>query len=172
MPNATILPFLLEDFGHVNRRLVIMSTDLACHFAEELARIEPWLSLGYSPESLSRYLAATGQERHAMALLVDDTPAACLTVRPNWLRGPLLELLAVLPEFQGVGLGREIIEWLAGQAKRERQGNLWTLCSDFNLAAQTFYLVQGFEQAGSLPDLICPDKRELLLRLRLTDRQT
>ncbi len=167
MSEASGFPFTLDDFRHGNSRLLPMRTDWANCFGESLARIDPWLSLGYSSQALCRYLSAAGQERHAMAVLAGDTPAACLTVRPNWLRGPFLELLAVLPEFQGCGLGREIIAWLVGQTKREGHGNLWTICSEFNLSAQAFYRSQGFQVVGCLPDLISSEETEILLRLRL-----
>ena len=102
-----------------------------------------------------------------MAVLADETPAACLAVRPNWLRGPLLELLAVLPQHQGCGLGREAILWLMEETRRAGQSNLWTISSGFNVAALDFYRKLGFEEAGLLPDLISSAETEILLRCRL-----
>ncbi len=171
MAEMTGLPFNLADFRHGSRRLQAMNPAWAARFGEELARIDPWLRLGYSSRSLCQYLSAAVQGRVALAVLEDETPAACLTIRPDWLRGPLLECLAVLPEFQGGGLGREIIRWLAGQASGQRQGNLWTLCAEFNLPAREFYARQGFATAGTLPDLIGAGETEILLRLRLNRRE-
>ena len=170
MAEMTGLPYNLDGFRHGNRCLLPMNPAWAARFGEELARIDPWLRLGYSSQSLYHYLSAAVQGRFALAVLEDETPAACLSIRPDWLRGPLLECLAVLPEFQGGGLGREIIRWLAGQAGRQRQGNLWTLCAEFNLPAREFYARQGFATAGTLPDLIGAGETEILLRFRLNRR--
>jgi GNAT superfamily N-acetyltransferase len=164
------LPYDLGGFHHGNYRLLPMNPDWAASFGDRLARIDPWLKLEYPPQALCRYLSATGQGCHAIAVLAAETPAACLAVRPNWLRGPLLEVLAVLPEFQGCGLGRAIIAWLIGQAQQERGSNLWTVSSEFNRPAREFYRLQGFEVAGTLPDLIRVGETEMLLRLRLNRR--
>lgn len=144
-----------------------MNPDWAKVFGEGLALIDPWLRLGYSSASLSRYLSADVAERQALAVLVEATPAACLTVRPNWLRGPLLELLAVLPEHQGAGMGKDLIVWLAEETRRQGQTNLWTISSGFNSAAQAFYRRQGFEPVGEMPGLISRTETEILLRLNL-----
>ena len=149
-------------------RLLTMNPAWAEPLGEGLAAIDPWLRLGYKALTLSRYLSAEGNDRHALAVLVDETPAACLTVRPNWLRGPMLELLGVLPAFQGIGLGKEIIAWLVGQARQHRQGNLWTISSEFNLPAREFYRRQGFEAVGYLPELILAEEAEILLRLKIS----
>ncbi len=150
--------------GHSLRR---MEPQWAAAFGGRLARIDPWLRLGYSAEGLARYLSACQGDVEAFALSVGSVSAACLTVRPNWLRGPLLELLAVLPEHQGQRLGQALVLWLAGEAKRQKQANLWTIGSAFNQGALEFYRRQGFHEVGELPNLIRHGETEILLRLDL-----
>jgi len=140
----------------------------AAGFGDGLARVDPWLRLGYAPASLARYLAADTPARQSFAVLAGDAPAACLAVRPGWLRGPLLELLAVLPAHQGAGLGRDIVHWLAEETRRQGQANLWTISSEFNAPARAFYRRQGFEEVGVLPGLVSAGETEVLLRLRLS----
>jgi diamine N-acetyltransferase len=158
-------PFDLSRFRP--RTLLPMNPDCAVLFGAYLAGIDPWLRLGYSPAGLARYLSANAQGRQALAVLDGETPSACFTVRPGWLRGPLLELLAVLPQHQGKGLGKEIILWLAEEIRCQGQSNLWTISSEFNVSARAFYRRQGFEEAGELSDLIRLGESEILLRLRL-----
>lgn len=160
-------PFDPASFDHTDCRLCPMQAEWAALFGEALAGIDPWLRLGYSSTALARYLSADGPERHALVLLQGEVPAACLTLRPNWLRGPLLELLAVLPGFQGNGLGKALILWLAERARQQGQNNLWTISSEFNQSARAFYRRQRFAEAGVLPGLIKPGETEILLRLRL-----
>ena len=90
----------------------------------------------------------------------------------DWLRGPLLELLAVLPQFQSKCLGKELILWLAEETKRQGQTNPWTISSVFKASARAFYRRQGFEEVGELPGLISPNETEVLLRLRLGCRNS
>ena len=147
--------------------LLPMNPEWANLFGEGLAEMDPWLRLGYSPASLTRYFSTITSDRQIWAILDRESPAACLTVRPDWLRGPLLELLAVLPQHQGKGIGKDMIAWLAGETRRQGKANLWTISSEFNHAALAFYRRQGFEEAGVLPDLISLGETERLLRLRL-----
>ena len=159
--------FDLASFEHANGRLLSMRAEWAALFGEALAGIDPWRRLGYSPSALTRYLSSNGPRRRALAILEQGVLAGCLTLQPDWLRGPLLELLAVLPGFQGGGLGGALIAWLAEQTGHQGQTNLWTISSEFNQSARAFYRQQGFEEVGVLPGLIQPTETEILLRLRL-----
>lgn len=152
--------------GH---RLAPMTSSWADALAGELAGINPWLRLGYSSPALCRYLSAESFDRKSWVALAGQAPAGCVSVRTHWLRGPLLELLAILPGFQGRGLGGEIVAWLAEEARRKGQANLWTISSEFNLSARSFYHRLGFEEQGRLPGLIRPGETEVLLRLRLDE---
>jgi len=147
--------------------LLPMNPARAALFGANLAGIDPWLRLGYSPVGLARYLSANDQGRQTLALQDGETTAACFTVRPGWLRGPLLELLAVLPQHQGRGLGKEIIRRLADEFRRQGEANLWTISSEFNVSARRFYQRQGFDEIGVLPDLVRLGETEILLRLKL-----
>ncbi len=163
----------LFDLSRFHRQAMVpMNPQLATLFGDGLALIDPWLRLGYSSASLHRYFSINTVERQTLAVLAGETPAACLTVRPDWLRGPLLELLAVLPQFQGKSLGKEIILWLAEETKRQGQANLWAISSEFNASARAFYRRQGFEEVGELPGLISPNETEVLLRLMLGCRNS
>ena len=147
--------------------LLPMNAEWAVLFGDGLVRMDPWLRLGYSSASLARYFSGYTTERQGWVVLDGESPAACFTVRPDWLRGPLLELLAVLPQHQGKGIGRDIIQWLADETRRQGKANLWIISSEFNEAALVFYRQQGFEDAGVLPDLVSIGETERLLRLRL-----
>ncbi|MFM8330589.1 MAG: GNAT family N-acetyltransferase [Candidatus Methylumidiphilus sp.] len=156
-----------DSFRHAGHQLRPMTTAWAEPLGARLAAIDPWLKLGYSAATLARYLAADTPQRLALAVLDGDRPAACLTIRPDWLRGPLLELLAVLPDSQGIGLGQALIDWLVLETRQQSQYNLWTIGSAFNESALAFYRRQGFEQVGTLPGLIMAAESEVLLRLRI-----
>lgn len=128
--------------------------------AEALAQLDPWRRLGFSAAGLAAYL---GREDVALSRVVaerDGAPAALLALRKPWLRGPYIELLAVLPAAQGAGLGHALVQWAAAQGG----GNLWACVSDFNAPARAFYARQGFAEVAPLPDLVAEGMDEILLR--------
>ena len=142
-------------------RLRPLSSQGAGAAAAELACLDPWLTLGYSPAGLARYLQKNDVSLHRFEIQADGQPAGVVCCRHPWLLGPLLELLAIYPPFQGRGLGREILAWLAGQGAF---ANLWTTVSAFNQRGRKFYRKNGFRQVGPLPDLVRAGYTELLLR--------
>lgn len=128
--------------------------------AAALAGLDPWRSLGYSAAGLAAYLAREDAALNRVALERDGRAAAVLALRRPWLRGPYIELLAVLPEAQGAGLGHALVEWAAAQAG----GNLWACVSAFNQSARAFYARTGFAEVAVLPDLVREGFDEILLR--------
>ena len=100
-----------------------------------------------------RYLIEAGGE-----------PAGAVSIRHPWLKGPYLELLALLPLFQNQGIGAEILGWFEGEGLRAEARNLWVCASGFNERALHFYQRHGFSQAAALPGLVADGYTEILLR--------
>ena len=134
--------------------------------AAALVELEPWRTLGYAATALATYL---GRDDGALARFVierDAQTAGLVAIRSPWLRGPSIELLALLPSAQGGGLGRQVVAWAAAEAK-PMAANLWACVSAFNADARAFYAAQGFMEAATLPDLVTPGFDEVLVRKRL-----
>lgn len=130
--------------------------------APVLAGMDPWRTLGFTAVGLAAYL---GREDAALSRVVLERggrPAAVMALRRPWLRGPYIELLAVLPEAQGGGCGQRLVEWAAAQGG----GNLWACVSAFNTPARAFYARAGFVEVAPLPDLVAEGADEILLRRR------
>ncbi len=89
--------------------------------------------------------------------------AGIISVRYPWLRGPYLELLGLFPDYQGVGLGSELLRWFEQQA-RLANPNAWVLVSAFNHKARAFYERRGFVAIGAIEALVKPGYDEILLR--------
>lgn len=130
--------------------------------AASLAAMQPWSRLGYSAEGLGAYLGRSDPSlKRCVDLDPGGRPVAVLCLRSPWLRGPAIELLAVLPQAQGQGRGRDLIAWAVSQGGG---ANLWTCVSAFNHAARAFYARHGFIETGRFPDLIQDGEEEILLR--------
>ena len=132
--------------------------------AVNLVDMTPWRELGYRAETLRNYLLGAQEGFQCLSLHLDATPAGVITLRSPWLRGTLLELIAVLPRFHRQDLGAWLIQWLVAHARAKNQRNLWTLVSAFNEPAISFYQSRGFVRIGQLDDLIVEGQHELLLR--------
>lgn len=130
--------------------------------APALAVMDPWRRLGFTAVGLAAYLGREDAALTRMVVEQDARPMAVLALRRPWLRGPYIELLAVLPEAQGHGLGYRLVEWAAAQGG----GNLWACVSAFNQPARAFYARAGFAEVAPLPDLVAEGADEILLRRR------
>ena len=139
----------------------------AMTLAQALVEIDPWRSLGYRAGRLAAYFL---RDDAALARwVVDREPGrvvGMLALRSPWLRGPYIELLAVLPNAQGGGIGGALVEWAAAQAAPS--ANLWACVSAFNAPARAFYARHGFSETATLADLTAEGVDEILLRKRLS----
>lgn len=135
--------------------------------SQQLVAMTPWYELGYQAKTLERYFLSQAEGFTSLVLTINQQPAGIITLRSPWLRGTLLELIAILPVFQHQGLGLWLMNWLHEYAQQRQQRNIWTLASAFNQKALQFYQTQGFKIVGQLDDFIIQGQNELLLRLRL-----
>jgi ribosomal protein S18 acetylase RimI-like enzyme len=148
-----------------NCRLAPLDAAAAAELADRLASMDPWRRLGYAAERLQRYLSGDGPALARYRVDAGGELAGAITVRWPWLHGPYLELLAILPEAQGQGLGGALLAWLEAEAAPSR--NLWVVVSAFNTGARRFYERHGFAQVGVVPGLVRDGFDEVLLRKRL-----
>ncbi len=131
--------------------------------AATLASIDPWLTLNYHAADLQTYLTKQDPALTRWKIVHQDRMAGVICVRNPWLIGPYIELLAIFPDFQKLGLGREIIDLLVAVSKANSK-NLWAVVSDFNEPARRFYRQNCFVEIGTLDDLVQLGNQEILLR--------
>jgi ribosomal protein S18 acetylase RimI-like enzyme len=129
-----------------------------------LCAMDPWLTLGYTPEAFHSYLLHPDPALNRYAVMISGNVAGVLAVRSPWLFGPFIELMAIFDGFRSKGIGSRLIDWICD---RHKPANLWATVSSFNLKAQKFYKSAGFEQTAILEDLIKPGCNEILLRKKV-----
>jgi GNAT superfamily N-acetyltransferase len=133
------------------------------------AKIDPWARYAYTASALTAYLGTHEADAPHFEIVVDDVLAGAICVRRNWLRGPYLQFLGILPAFQHRGTGSLALDWFEGEARATQARNLWVLASDFNAHALAFYTRRGFSRVAELDDLVTSNTSEILLRKRLTN---
>jgi ribosomal protein S18 acetylase RimI-like enzyme len=130
-----------------------------------IAALEPWRGLGYRADALGRYLGRKARTRNVWVArrAGKGIPLAIAVVDDGVLLGGFIALLAVRPESSGQGLGRALVEHVAGQTFAVRRW-LYVSCDGNNAAALRFYRKLGFSRVGRLPDLVRQGRTEILLR--------
>jgi len=139
-----------------------LAADEAEIIAAACIGFDPYLTLGYRAETLATYLIRPDPSLERQAIEIDGKLAGLLALRKPWLRGPLIEMLALLPDAQGKGLGGQILE----RCKAEAGKNLWATVSDFHQPARRFYARAEFEEICALPGIVTEGQDEILLRWR------
>jgi len=140
-----------------------LSEQEAYHGGKLLSSVDPWHTLGYSSDSLSRYLLRHDPALNRYGVHVMEQAAGIVCVRYPWLLGPYIELFALYAPYRRIGLGRRILEWIESQALLTSR-NIWTLVSSFNESARRFYENAGFVAVAPLDDLVKSGYSEILMR--------
>lgn len=152
-------------------QLVSMTGLHADTLGPALAHIPPWSCYNYDSQQLARYLATKedGAPRFALCLAnQQDQPIGALGLRENWLRGPYIQFLGLDAAHHGQGIGTALLTLIETRAKKLEQQNLWVMASQINDRALSFYHRFGFQSVAEIPELVVPDKTEILLRKALT----
>jgi len=136
--------------------------------ASRMARLDPWKRLGIAEDALFDALVSNAQGGVvAYGAHCAGVAQGVVSYRKNWLYGPYIRLLAVLPEAQNGHLGRDLVKRVADDAKKRGAQNVWVCASAVNTRALAFYERIGFTRIGQIDDLILSGEDEILLRLRL-----
>jgi len=132
--------------------------------ARAIVTMPPWSVMGYPAAAMTRFLSSAEDGARRYVIEIGGKPAGAASVRYPWLRGPYLELLALLPEFQNRGVGATLLAWFEREALRDEARNLWVCASRLNTRGLRFYGRHGFEEAATLHDLLADGFDEILLR--------
>jgi GNAT superfamily N-acetyltransferase len=145
-------------------RLVALEARDCAQLAEAIAAMPPWSVMNYPADALARFLASSDGGVLRYLVEIGGEPAGAVSVRYPWLKGPYLELLAILPAYQGAGVGSGILNWFEREAIRLAARNLFVCTSSFNTRALGFYGRHGFRLAATLHGLVAEGYDEILLR--------
>jgi len=132
--------------------------------AATIVAMEPWSVMSYPAERLAEFLASPDGGVTRCLIEVGGETAGVISVRYPWLKGPYLELLALLPPFQRKGIGRMLLARFESEAVSRGARNLFVCASSFNEKALRFYRRDGFQDAAVLPGLVAEGYDEILLR--------
>ena len=150
------------------RRLIVLDARNAASLGAAFAAISPWADYPYPASALAAYFKKSEAGAPRYQIVFGGQIAGVAGLRDDWLRGPYLQFLGILPGFQGRGLGACVLAWFERTARDGGQRNLWVAASDFNTAAIRFYQRHGFAACASLDGLVADGRTEILLRKKLS----
>jgi ribosomal-protein-alanine N-acetyltransferase len=128
-----------------------------------LGESDPWKTLGYDQADWGRIFCPTPQGRESFVGVIEGRIAAIAIVRQKFLLGDYLELLGVAAWARGKGMGKQLLIHVESSVFA-RTKNLFACVSDFNKGARTFYMKQGYQEIGPMPNFLIPGTAEILLR--------
>lgn len=135
--------------------------------AEQLVGIDPWRTLEYQIEDLTRYLVRHDPCLYRYDIEYEERVIGVVCIRYPWLRGPYIELFGIFNGYRNMGMGSVVIDWISNRTRRQEK-NLWVIASSFNKSAQRFYTSNGFYQIGSIQNLVKKNTEETLWRKELS----
>lgn len=130
------------------------------------AAFGPWAHYGFDGQKIATALKTSTDGIYRFQVECEAELAGAIVVVCPWLSGPYLQMLAVLPAYQNLGIGGKILAWYEGEARGPFR-NVWLCVSGFNVAAQRFYQAHGYTLAATLDGLMRDGDAELLMRKRL-----
>jgi len=142
------------------------SADTADMLAGATAALGPWAHYGFDARKIAAGFKSSTEGIYRFQVECDGELAGAIIVVCPWLAGPYLQMLAILPAHQNLGIGGRILAWYEGEA-RQLFRNVWLCVSGFNVAAQRFYQAHGYTLAATLDGLMRDGDAELLMRKRL-----
>jgi GNAT superfamily N-acetyltransferase len=157
-------PFSASSIDLPRARLVALEPASCAKLARAIVAMPPWSVMDYPADAMARFLASSGDGASRYLVEVEGAEAGAVSIRFPWLKGPYLELLALLPQFQSQGIGASILAWFEQEGLRLGARNLFVCASAFNERALRFYERHGFRPVATLPGLVADDYQEILLR--------
>ena len=155
-----------HDLGELTLRP--LTAEVAEVLGPALAAIPPWSIIGWPAERMTLGLKRQMPSVKRFEVVAGGARAGIIVILDPFLHGPYLQLLAVLPDFQGRNLGLRLLQWMEAEARRTEARQLWVCVSTFNTRAQAFYKCFGFEAVAVLDKLVSDASDELFMRKRLS----
>ncbi len=157
---------IVHDLGDLELRP--LTPEAAEDLGAALAAMPPWSVIGWPADRMAKGLKQALPSVKRFEVRADGALAGIIVVHDRFLHGAYLQLLAVLPDFQGRKLGHRLLEWMEAEARRAEARQLWVCVSTFNTRAQAFYKRFGFEAVAVLDKLVTDASDEIFMRKRLS----
>lgn len=129
--------------------------------ADFMSRSQPWTTLGRTRGDCLATLDDPSKELYVA--LIEGVLAGFILVQMRGAFRGYIQIVGVLPERQGKGLGRRLLRFAEERIFRE-EPNVFICASSFNPRARKLYENSGYKVVGELADYLVAGHSEILLR--------
>ncbi|MEY2834149.1 MAG: hypothetical protein RLZZ574_3409 [Cyanobacteriota bacterium] len=149
------MPLIIRDALATDfNKIALLSVAAYCEYAQSL-RLEDWDKMKTSLSNVSKVasqakLVVAEQARQLVGSVVYYRPGTSTSrlFQPEWAS---LRMLAVLPEYRGQGIGRQLTKACIERAKSDRAEIIGLHTSELMVSAKRMYEKLGFQQDIELP---------------------
>jgi GNAT superfamily N-acetyltransferase len=141
--------------------------DCAGALALAIASMDPWKRYRFEPAILMRLCTPAEPSAPRYLLTHRHEIVGLFALKLGWMFGSYLHILAILPPWQGRGIGSAVLRWIEERARTNGERNQFVVTSAFNTRGLALYERHGFERIATMPGLISDTESEILLRKRL-----
>lgn len=159
--------FNQEVYAFDNCKLKMPTEETVAMLAKAFTEIEPWKTLKTDRIRMEKYFIQNPEGACRRIVMVNSEVVGMVCIKQEWLVGPYLEFLGLLPAAHRKGIGKTVMNWFEEEAKKSKSRNLFLCVSSFNENAIAFYKSLGFKNCAQLEDLIVDNYDEILMRKRL-----
>ena len=129
--------------------------------AQTMASSEPWLTLGRTfEESLA---IVTDASKDVFVAHDEGEFRGFLILSPRSPLGGYIQIVAVIAEARGTGVGSRLLDFAEERIFRE-SANAFLCVSGFNSGARALYERRGYVEVGVLRDFLVRGHDEILMR--------
>jgi ribosomal protein S18 acetylase RimI-like enzyme len=132
--------------------------------AELMASLDTWKKLKRDLDLTKKVFENAEKEKYLIS--IKNQPIGFLVIDMKGAFRGYIQSIGLVPEFQGKGLGSQIITFAESRIFEE-SANVFMCVSSFNLKAKALYDRLGFETIGILKDYVVKGHDEYLLRKSL-----
>jgi ribosomal protein S18 acetylase RimI-like enzyme len=129
-----------------------------------MASLDTWKKLKRDLDLTKKVFENTEKEKYLIS--IKNQPIGFLVIDMKGAFRGYIQSIGLVPEFQGKGLGSQIITFAESRIFEE-SANVFMCVSSFNLKAKALYDRLGFETIGILKDYVVKGHDEYLLRKSL-----
>jgi len=159
--------FNQETYAFDNCKLKMPTKEAAKMLSRAFTEIEPWKTLKTDRVRMEKYFIHNPEGVCRRIVVVNSEAVGMVCIKQEWLVGPYLEFLGLLPAAHRQGIGKTIMNWFEEEAVKSKARNLFLCVSSFNENAIAFYKSLGFKKNAQLEGLIIDNHDEILMRKRL-----
>lgn len=130
-------------------RIELLSKNMVIENIERLIEIDTTIIDEEGTWKLNNFLTDLNHKWENSFLAIIDNQIVGFIICSVKKESLYIHRLAILPEFQGKKIGKQLLDQICNQVIKQKFDTIMLQVKKFNIIAQRFYEINGFERIGS-----------------------